>query len=83
MKPKSMLTVCRDVLRVEDAEIEQLQEMAQNQLDYLSPLKMATSAHQHALGKHNLAVIEKFKELRAVIQSGAAIRTNSTMSKAK
>ena len=72
-KPKSILTLCRDVLRVDEKEVAELEEMANGQCAYLSPLKMATSARQHALGRHNLAVIAAYRELRQILEDGKEI----------
>ena len=72
-KPKSILTLCRDVLRVDEKEVAELEEMANGQCAYLSPLKMATSARQHALGRHNLRVIAAYRELRSIIEAGKEI----------
>lgn len=69
-KAKSLLTLCRDVLRVDEAEVAELERMSNQQCAYLSPLKMATSARQHALGRHNLIVIAKYRELREAIETG-------------
>lgn len=69
-KAKSLLNLCRDVLRVDDTEVAELERMANQQCAYLSPLKMATSARQHALGRHNLIVIAKYRELREAIETG-------------
>lgn len=70
----SLYSVCRNVLKVTDEEIAEAEKIAHGQLDYLSPLKMATTARQHALGKHNMAVLTKLRELRDTIKAGASIR---------
>jgi hypothetical protein len=64
------LSICRAVRKLSDAELDDLERMAKGQLAYLSPLKMATSARQHALGNHNLLVLTKLRELRDAIKAG-------------
>jgi hypothetical protein len=69
----SALTICRNVAKITDAELDELERMAKGQLAYFSPLKMATTGRQHALGQHNLAVLTKLRELRDTIKAGESI----------
>ena len=73
----SLYSVCRNILKVTDEEIAEAEKMAKGQLAYFSPLKMATQGRQHALGKHNLAVLAKVRELRDTIKSGASLDRDS------
>ena len=72
-KANSVLGICRKTVKVTDEELAELEEMAKTQLEYISPLRMATMAWQHALGNHNLAVVAKVRELRDLIRQGEQI----------
>lgn len=63
--------ICIAVTQITDAEVQELREIAQEQLDYNHPLKMATTAKQNALGRHNMAVLDALLKLKEVIESGA------------
>lgn len=68
---KTILSVCRKVLTIPDKEFEEAEKLAQGQLAYHSPLKMATTAKQRALGEHNTRVLAKLRDLRDTIRAGA------------
>ncbi len=63
-------SITRRAAKVTDAELSELEELAHGQLEYLSPLKMATMARQHALGTYNLKVIDCVRKLRDTIIAG-------------
>lgn len=63
--------ICIAVTQITDAEVQELREIAQGQLDYNHPLKMATTAKQNALGRHNMDVLDALLKLKEVIESGA------------
>lgn len=63
--------ICLKVTQITDAEVQEIRDIAQGQLNYLSPLRMATTAHQNALGRHNMAVLDALLKLKEVIESGA------------
>lgn len=65
--------ICEDVLKITDTEVNELREIARNQLAYNHPFKMATARRQHALGQHNNKVLDKLLELKEVIEQGAKI----------
>lgn len=69
----SIPSICKNILKVTDTEIEELEEVAQSQLNFLSPLRTATTARQYALGKHNLSVLKAFRELRDIIKCGESL----------
>ncbi len=52
-----------------DEQIADLEATAQEQIEYTHPLKLATVAEQHKLGKHNMRAAEILKELKAHILS--------------
>lgn len=61
------------VRKITDEEVQELREIAQGQLDYTHPLKMATTAKQNALGRHNMDVLDALVKLKEVIDSGAIL----------
>lgn len=65
--------ICKDVLKITDDEVAEIREIANGQLEYSHPLKMATVRKQHTLGEHNNKVLDKLLELKAVIEEGATI----------
>lgn len=68
---KNVLNVARKILALTDEELNEAEAMARGQLEYLSPLRMATTAKQHALGNHNLRVVTELRALRETIRAGA------------
>lgn len=71
----SIYALCKKALKVTDEELDELAELARNQLEYCSPLKMATAARQHALGQHNMLVLMKVRELRDVLKNAKSEAT--------
>lgn len=65
-----LLKVCTDVLKIKDAEIEEMREVIRGQKEYFHPFKNATAQWQHDLGEYNEKVLEKVLELKALIESG-------------
>lgn len=53
-----------------DEQISDLEEIAQEQLEYNHPLNPSTTADQHFWGNYNLKAVELFKQLKAHIESG-------------
>ncbi|MBK0063933.1 MULTISPECIES: hypothetical protein [unclassified Acinetobacter] len=53
-----------------DEQISDLEEIAQEQLEYNHPLKPQTVAEQHFWGNYNVKAVELFKQLKAHIESG-------------
>lgn len=70
-EPNKIYGICIAVAQITDAEVQELREIAQGQLDYCNPLKMATTAKQNALGRHNMDVLDALLKLKEVIESGA------------
>ena len=66
----SVYSLTRKAVKVTDEELAELEELAKGQMQYLSPLKMATMARQHQLGEYNLRVLECVRKLRDTIISG-------------
>ena len=65
--------ICIQVTKITDAEILEIRELAQGQMEYHNPLKMATTASENARGRHNQAVLDALLNLKAVIESGESI----------
>ncbi|OYP41516.1 hypothetical protein C8E03_108164 [Lachnotalea glycerini] len=63
--------ICRNVLKITDEEIAEVKEVYEEQLNYISPLKMATTGKQRELGEHNKQVLEKLLELKVILENGA------------
>lgn len=59
--------ICRAIVNLTDAEMEEMRAIARAQIYYSSPLKMATQSRQNALGQHNLEVVNKLEALRMVL----------------
>lgn len=70
---KEINKVCKAVLKLTDADFEQVKLMAEGQINYLSPLKPATSSSQHQLGEHNTRVLNALRSLQEIIKSGENI----------
>lgn len=72
-EPNKIFGICLAVAQVTDAEVQELRELAQAQMEYHNPLKMATTASENARGRHNQAVLDALLNLKAVIESGESI----------
>ena len=68
-----VLRVCNSIRAISDDELAELDAMARGQVEFLSPLRMATTARQNALGAHNLAVLQQLRALRDTINRGASL----------
>ena len=69
----SIYALCKKALKVTDEELDELMEDARQQLEYCSPLKMATTSRQVALGHHNMMVLTKVRELRDILKAGESL----------
>lgn len=65
--------VCKAVLKLTDEDFSEMETIANDQLAFFSPLRMATMGRQRELGKHNLEVLAALKTLREIIKQGANI----------
>jgi hypothetical protein len=54
-------------------DFKEATDIAEEQKNYIHPLKMATAKWQHELGEYNIKVINKLRELKTLIESGANI----------
>lgn len=73
---KEIFKISELVLSITDEEFEELEAMAQEQCDYMNPLKCATTARQHALGEHNKKMISCLRDLKNTILSGEELRAD-------
>ena len=71
LKTNKIFDICLLVSHITDEEVQEIRDIAQGQLDYCQPLKMATTAKQNALGRHNMDVLDALLKLKEVIESGA------------
>jgi hypothetical protein len=71
---EEIFKISKLVLSITDEEFEELEEMAQEQCDYINPLKCATAAKQHALGEHNKKMIACLRDLKNVLLSGKELQ---------
>lgn len=67
---EKLLRLCKRIREIPEEEMCEAMEVASGQLEFLSPLKMATTKKQRALGEYNMIVIGKLAELRAIIRRG-------------
>lgn len=72
MKTVNINTICKHVMALDDAYLGSLRNMAQGQLDYVHPLKLATQKKQHKLGEYNMRVVSLVGELREVLKNPPA-----------
>ena len=70
-QPNKIYDICILVAHITDAEVQEIRDIAQGQLNYCSPLRMATTAQQNALGRHNMEVLDALLKLKEVIEGGA------------
>lgn len=71
---KEIFKISKLVLSITDEEFEELETMAQEQCDYINPLKCATTARQHALGKHNKKMVSCLRDLKNVLLSAKELQ---------
>jgi hypothetical protein len=52
-----------------DQQILELEQLANEQLAFTSPLKPKLQADQHLIGRHNMATVVKLREVKQQLQS--------------
>ncbi len=65
---------CKEVLKITEEELKEMEKIAQQQMEYFNPLKMETAGWQHELGQHNKRVVKKIRELKETLEAGANIK---------
>ena len=63
--------LCKSVLKLTDEDLQAVDEMAQEQSNYIHPLKGATQKKFNELGNHNQRVLSALQNLRQVLIEGA------------
>lgn len=67
----------KTLFEITDKEIEELREMAREQIEYSHPFKMATARYQNQLGEYNNKVLDKILELKQIFEYGANLHTDN------
>lgn len=68
MTQKTLEEVLIDVCAITEDQMMDAQEMAEHQASCIMPLKHATQSKLNTLWEYNLRVLEKLRELKAVIK---------------
>lgn len=67
---KTINEIRKLITSLTDEDFEELQEMAEEQANYVHPLKMATAQRIREAGEYNKKVIPVLKELRDIFIEG-------------
>ena len=62
--------ICKNIIAITDEEIKEMEGICEQQINYMSPLKMATTRKQNELGRYNQKVLDKLIDLRKLIKAG-------------
>lgn len=65
--------IAEAIMNITDNDVAEMQEVIDGQRNYDNPLRMATTARQHMLAKHNQRVLDGIVALREVITKGEDI----------
>ena len=65
--------IAEAIMSITDNDVAEMQEVIDGQRNYDNPLRMATTARQHMLAKHNQRVLDGIVALREVITEGEDI----------
>lgn len=65
--------IAEAIMNITDNDVAEMQEVIDGQRNYDNPLRMATTARQHMLAKHNQRVLDGIVALREVITEGEDI----------
>lgn len=65
--------IAEAIMNITDNDVAEMQEVIDDQRNYDNPLRMATTARQHMLAKHNQRVLDGIVALREVITEGEDI----------
>lgn len=60
--------ICKDILNIDEKDLKTMWRIAEDQQQYISPLKLATQAKQNNLGRRNGEILDKLVELRKLIK---------------
>ncbi len=62
-------TLCKKIARLSDADIAGVERIAQEQMDYMHPLKLAGAGKTQATGRKNMEILKRLRELRDLMNS--------------
>lgn len=61
--------VCRNILKLTDEDIAEVRKMAEEQKQYIHPLKGKKQQTLNKTGQRNLEAINKIEELRKILKA--------------
>ena len=73
--------VCKDILMISNDDFAEMEEIIEQQLNYINPLRMATTGYKNQLGRHNRDVVNKLRELKEILEAGANIKPPNSAGK--
>ena len=74
-------TICQAILGITDDDFSEIEEIIEQQLNYINPLRMATTGYKNQLGRHNRDVVNKLRELKEILEAGASIKPPNSAGK--
>ena len=74
-------TICEAILCIADEDFAEMEEIIEQQLNYINPLRMATTGYKNQLGRHNRDVVDKLRELKEILEAGASIKPPNSAGK--
>lgn len=63
-------TICKAALCITEDEFAEAEQIANEQLSYVNPLRGAKQSKFHKLGRYNLEVLTALKSLQVLLKSG-------------
>ena len=70
---KKINAICEEILKLEEKDYKDAEQIINGQKKYISPLRPKTQAWQNELGEYNKKVVKKIKELHELLKTGAEI----------
>ena len=61
---KKINNICKNVLKLTQADLDEMEQIIQEQESYISPLKQAKQIRVNTLGSNNRKIFENLKSLR-------------------
>lgn len=61
--------ICAAIRRLTPTDFEQVEHLANSQMNYVHPLKYATAAKFNRIGKNNMKILESLKILQSLIKT--------------
>jgi hypothetical protein len=66
-KSNPLLNICNQLIEIDDKHFEEMQTLANQCVSYSHPLKPIRAAKINLEGEHDLLILAKLKELKALI----------------